>query len=141
MLKRFMSSNLSTLAICAVICLIFGCKSESTKEDNRSSHAVPLAPASTNQAKQAVVAKCPILVHISGLAVRAGWYSLPDGSTVRAAMGVALRKGQYVDWKEPYAGIEREKSDKIWFSYTNRTTDEQIRLRDGDDLYLSHVGY
>lgn len=81
------------------------------------------------------------MVHITGLAVRAGWYSLPEGATVRVAMDVALKKGAFVDWKRPYSGIYREKSDTIWFAYTNRTTDEQTLLRDGDDLHLSHVGY
>jgi hypothetical protein len=141
MLNRPLSLYLSSLAICALMWLVSGCKSEGTKDDSSSSHAGPLALVSTSQTKPASRGRVSIWVHMTGMAVRAGWYRLPEGATVHEAMNAALKKDGFIDWRWPYNGIYRGKEHLIWFSYNDRATDEQILLRDRDEVQLSREHY
>ena len=82
-------------------------------------------------------------VAIFGYAVKQpGYYYLPPGATVHDAIEAAHGLGNIVGWQRPYSGIQRRRPDgsveTVWFTRAGRSTEEQINLRDGDRLRISH---
>jgi len=86
-----------------------------------------------------------IRVKIDGYGVeRPGYYFLPRGATVHDAFEAAKGTDR-ADWRRPYSGILRPRPDGtrelIWFTRKTRASDEQLELRNGDNVLFSHEVY
>jgi protein involved in polysaccharide export with SLBB domain len=154
-------STAISITVSTVVAAVFGigCRSPTPSPANSQvAYSEPSAPASQSFKSQAPQWTVPptlttfgtptassIRVAVFGgrrTVQRPGYYHLPSGAVVRDAVEAAGGLRPITWWI--YSGIQRSQSDGSWqlFRFTrNRTEDEQISLRDGDEIYFGREVY
>jgi hypothetical protein len=83
-----------------------------------------------------------ICVYVVGSVKRPGVYHLESGSTVADALKAAQGVSDAADW-EHFCGLVRQRPLDVpqIYRFKYRQDDEQMSLRDGDQIYIGHETY